>query len=135
MPIPLIPLIVGAVGAGASAYSAWKNGKKGDKLQNEAIDQSRREYEDRQPFRDAAAQRIRRTINGDAVTRTFADPSNPFAANNRYVSQYNEGSTQPTERVAVPRGGIAPMDDVQMQRARLAATARMMRNRGEGAPI
>jgi hypothetical protein len=150
MPLPLVPLAIGAMGLG-SAIIGGRNASRAQRAQQNALDFEKQKWAAGQGFRDKANSLLSREVDPEALTETFADPGNPYAAGNTFrpIMRPAQGASAP--RTAQPRraprldgvmgappvdgmGGdmgadMGDSDPMAAQRAQLAAFAEMMPQR------
>jgi hypothetical protein len=138
MPIPLAVIAGGA--ALGSALLGKRSADKATKANQDALDFEKQKWEMGAPFRERGTAMLNQEVDPEALSAIFADPGNPYAANNAYRSPMRAmgGAMQTAGRSAVPRGAIestgsglgpAPMDiapEMGAQRARMATFAQMM---------
>ena len=90
------------IGGGLGLASAWFGAKKqqqASKLEQEALDFQRQQYNDRAPFRQQALSLASRQVNPEAITAMYADSGNPYAQHNAYQSPWQPQQAAP---VAAP---------------------------------
>ena len=137
MPIPLAVIAGGA--ALGSALLGKRSADKATKANQDALDFDKQKWEMGAPFRERGTAMLNQEVDPEALSAIFADPGNPYAANNAYRSPMRSMSAPMSAgRSAVPRGAIestgsglgpAPMDiapEMGAQRARMATFAQMM---------
>ena len=134
MPLPLAGLAIGAMGLGSALLGA-RSANRAQRAQQDALNFEKEKWNAGRAFRDRGTALLGQEIDPEAITATFADPGNPYAAQNTFRPLMRASQAMTGPRTAQPRASGMPTPNLMQGGAEMMAPGGAGAGDGEmGAP-